>query len=812
MRINEDFWGDSEDRTSLYDGTFETTDYDLMTAMNNDRIPLNEPLDTSISPWSINADADVAQLWYPIFYRDGETTKILGSIYNIHNEDDITVNGVPIYFAVPHYSGNGGFAFNWFARNGYSQAVIQDTTANTLRDKIYPVTKFDYGRLAHLIRLRVADYKISDVTNESSFWASGVTTLDAYITNQIDRPILGIDFVPYYATYEDYPNNREQIQIIVNSIALKDPMPIQGEGLNGYDIDFIDDYMTLNKCNADTINYGTTTIGTYGSQAFYTLGADSVWATNAADSIQYNYGVDRNNLAILHTGGSRWSLEKFWTGAYTIYYRTELRPESFDSYDDLKDYILTQAAYLGTWFCTDATDIATTEPGSTSNWYLGEIGENGITTGRYEQGANTANLNNSTWVDPWEESGWSGRSEDPTNYDTSLTSDIQRPHTMESFGTKTYLMTDFALKAFLDLVTYDAYVEARQASDMEDYELGMTDKYGTTNPLELLDSVTVYPMDMRYQWGGESQWSRVLSSPLTTVSTKQILIGNTTVTMQNLDGQIHLLDVYSSTPSYAPKQLNYFQKYHCFLDYAPYCSAELYVPFCGSVSIDPELFAGHKVGVIYDVDILSGSCKAFIMRDNLVVDTVTGNIGARVAINAQDFGQKINAEIQTNATIQAQKWKQAKNYATMATTTIGGLVAGTAMGGPVGGAVTGGAAFLNALNNVVSTEKQMQNAEYALESTEIPFKQLLTGSGFLSQWDEFATRLMIYRPTFLDRYGMSDFGNYGHTVGFGCLKFDTLSNYSGLTVCSSADLTGCSATDKEISMIKQALQTGVYLP
>ena len=807
MQINEAYWGGADKRqpvSGVYG--FEITTYDLKTALNTDFLPLNEELDTSIAPWSINPNSGIAGLYYPTFWRVGEENKATGNLERIHDADDVDVNGVPFYFALPEYSGNGGFTFNWTARNGYSQATIQDTTPNNLRDRVYPVTNFDYSRLAYYVQLVVADYKIDDVTNDSTFWANGTMTLDNYINNQVDRPILGLRFIPYYATYEDYPNDRTQIELLMNSLGKKQPLQSTTAELIGYDVDYIDDFMTINAAN---VNTSMPTIGTYGIYASYTIAGDGQWATNASDSLKFNYTIDRTNLPIAHCIRG-WHVTTKWTGAASIYYRTELRPDGFESYDKLKDYILTEAAFLGTWFCTDATDIATTEPGSTENWYLGQIGQDGITTGQYERGANTANYENSTWGEnPWENSPWQGRSDDPTPYDKSLTSSIIRTPIAESFGTKTYLMTETALKGFIDLITYTSYQSAQHPEDFADDQI---EAFGTEDPISLIESIVVYPMDMRMPWGGQSEYSNVDENPLAVTSTNQISIGNTTVTLNGLDGQIYLLDPYTSNPAYAPKSLNYFQRYHSFLDYNPYCSAQLQVPFCGSSRIDPEIFVGHKIGVLYDVDILSGSCKAWVLRDGLAIDTLTGNIGARVSVSAQDFSGRINAEIQTNASLQAQKWKQQKNYATMAASTIGGLVAGTATAGPLGGAVAGGMAFLNGLNNVEATEKQMQNAEYALESTEMPFKQILTGSGFLSQWDEWAVRLNVFRPTFLNGYTKDDFGDYGHTVGFACLKYDTLSNYSGLTVCSSADLTGVAATDKEISMIKQALQTGVYLP
>lgn len=826
MQINTDYWGGADKRqpvSGVYD--FEITTYDLKTALNTDFLPLNEELDTSISPWSINPNSGIAGLYYPTFWRVGEENKATGNLERIHDENDVDVNGVPFYFALPEYSGNGGFTFNWTARNGYSQATIQDTTPNNLRDRVYPVTNFDYSRLAYYVQLVVAGYKLEDVTSDSEFWSNGTMTLDNYINNQETRPILGLRFIPYYATYEAYPNDRTQIELLMNSIAKKQPLQSTTAELIGYDVDYIDDFMTINAAN---VNTSMPTIGTYGIYASYAIAGDGQWATNASDSLKFNYTIDRTNLMIAHCIPG-WHVTTQWTGAASIYYRTELRPGDFESYDKLKDYILKEAAYLGAWFCTDATDIATTEPGSTNNWYLGEIGEDGITTGHYEQGADTANLDNSTWGDnPWEDSGWKGRSDDPNPYDKNLQSNVGFCVSDPSRGTADYLMTGQALDELIGVLTW--YKSAEAAGDVP--EGTCVTLFGTTDPFECISSIIMFPLDLTYgNWGG-APGNGMTGTPM--AANQGVYVGNTELvcTTDEYDpgvdppqylyiksyNDILAIDWYNSVPLYHSKIINYFQRYHSFLDYEPYCSAELYIPFCGSVKIDPELFVGHSISVGYNVSPTEGSVRADIYRDALVVDTVTGNMGVQINFTSSDVVARNNAIQQQNATIQAQKANVAKSLAQFAL----GTAATLATGGAAGAATTAltakrgialGSAALGAAGTLEGAHRSIQAAEYQIKNAETPYKQLLSGAGFLSaQCFEPAIRLVIYRPTFLDGYTRDNFGDYGHDVGFACLKFDTLNHYSGLTVCSSADLTGVAATAKEIEIIKQALQTGVYLP
>lgn len=825
MQINEEYWGGADKRQTI--NGIEYTTYDLMTALNNGDIPFNEPLDTSISPWSINGAADAVGLAYPMGWRIGEENKAKIGAEFLNDDVDSKVNGVPFYFAVPNYSGNGGFNFNWFARNGYSQATIQDTTENTFRDKIYPVTNFDYSRFAYYLQLVVADYPIDEVTNANSFWSTSLTDMNTYFGPNYDsfwknKPILGIRMVPYYAANEDYPNNRTAVELIMNSIGLKKPMLEQGPGLNGYDVDYIDDFMTLNKGN---VNTSAASIGTYGMYAYYVIAGDGNWATNAGDALQYNYYVSNYNLQITHVGdGNIWEIVPFWTGTATIYYRTELRSSKFADENAFKDYILKQAAYYGTWFCLDAINIQNTAPGSTDNWYIGEIGSDGITTGNYEKGSDTSRIDNSTWKDPWEDSGWKGRSEDPNKYDKDLETKLSTQIMIDDPGTVDYIMTVPAFKALVDKINekYQEIVTDAIFSP-EQKEIALYAAFGTTdNPLTLIKVANRFPFDLG---------TGLHSSPTDTVR-----IGNYEVTLTDESAHIGIVEWNSIVPDYPngflygfrtkpssgiQNGINYYQNYKSFLDYEPYCSATLMVPWCGSIKIDPELFVGHQIRCEYVYDVYSGACTASIFRDKLVVDKITGSIGAPFNITSLDFTATLDSQAQARAYQRAEHENIGKILSDVAIggVTVAATVATAGTAAPItAGALASGMAGKVALGAGIKTAHDIHSAQvaadnYHVKPAGVSFKQLGSDEGMLGLWRyEKKLRLNITRPTFLNGYTRDNFGDYGHTVGFACLKYETLNNFSGLTVCGSVDLNGVAATSQEIEMIRKALQTGVYLP
>lgn len=264
------------------------------------------------------------------------------------------------------------------------------------------------------------------------------------------------------------------------------------------------------------------------------------------------------------------------------------------------------------------------------------------------------------------------------------------------------------------------------------------------------------------------------------------------------------------------------KRFNNFLNYAPYTTAELYIPYCGSVPIDLEVFAGHTIKVTYLVDWFSGACIALIYRDNVVVDQISGQLGTPLSIIAEDIQSYQNAMFNGSQTLKSQKANMAMsvvNGLRSSTDSLTGSAGSAAMA--MSGANGGGGAIhtsnpgditlglLNGANNVYQQYLAKKTAEYNLDHTTIDFKQLGSNGPSVGSWNEQTCRLVLYYPTFLEGYNPQE---YGHTVGFACLFNDKLENFSGLTVCASVDTSGLAgATEAEKNLIEDALKSGVYL-
>lgn len=837
MQINEEFWGGASESQTWVPGV-TITNYNMLDAFNQTEdvtwtLPLNEELDTSICPWAINKDADILKLAYPISYRidpDNSYDSATPKFYPVHDYES-EMSGIPIYFVVPEYAGGGANGFNWYARNGNAIAYIQPTTSTKYRDMIYPVRDFDYSKLCVSLTIVHTDNTTATDSVSSSTFDSYFSAANAEW--RTTNPVVGLCFRIYGRGWDSKNPDRWQggnptsgHQMLMNTMGRKRPCEIAPlDATVGYNNDFKDDFMTI--VNGDA--WGGLAIGAWGNKyggngAAYVL-SDSGWALSYEQGAAAELAVSADDhpsprVPMLEgEDNTHWTIySKYQAGSKAVYFKTILDASTFANEDELKAYILKQAAYLGMWIYTKGTP--TGDPGSDEHWYLGEIGSDGVTTGNYRQGSATSELDNSTWENPWDSSGWNGRpvDPDPTDWDEDLQTVTHMISLDQNIGCMDYLMSGHALAELIRVLSWYKVAEAKKDIN----EGTCVTLFGTTDPLECIQSIIAYPYDLSMIWTGDGTGSALPVTGTYMSDTQGVYCGLTELVVNqgepSSDTWYYLYTPYNSILQinwntslaiYHPKPIPYFDRYKSFLSYEPYCDAELYIPFCGSVKIDPQVFVGHDIKVGYNVSVSEGSCRADIYRDNLVVDSITGNMGAQIGLSSADIIAKVNAVQQANATISAQKANLAKSLAgfgiaAAATVATGGT------GAPLAASL--GSSALGATASAVSAHQSIEMAEYQIKQAEVPFHKLTTGHGFLVLASEDGVRLNVYRPTCLPGYTRTDWGDYGHTTGFACLKNDVLSNYHGLTVCSSVDLAGTACTSKEAEMIKSALKTGVYLP
>ena len=156
-----------------------------------------------------------------------------------------------------------------------------------------------------------------------------------------------------------------------------------------------------------------------------------------------------------------------------------------------------------------------------------------------------------------------------------------------------------------------------------------------------------------YMWDANSfdisTWQKSFANPMDAIIGLSIVpvqptvsaaigvkVGNytSTVTMPVVTSQFVTVDCGSLT----------IQEYWgSYLDYSPYTRASIYLPYIGIQQIDIDDIMGKTISVKYNVDVLSGSCCAFITCGGSVLYTFAGSCSVQIPVNGQGYSNMISA-------------------------------------------------------------------------------------------------------------------------------------------------------------------------
>lgn len=410
--------------------------------------------------------------------------------------------------------------------------------------------------------------------------------------------------------------------------------------------------------------------------------------------------------------------------------------------------------------------------------YLPIIDNEGITHGEYTKGADNAG-NPYVDLDTIRDK----------NYDPSKHTD---PNTYSNITGFNYITEGAAMtvryvldganvdKLLSDLWTINASIA--QGGDFEYFDGKIKDEYLTTNPIDCIVSLIRYPFNIPYQIQPLQSYVKLGK---TTGSAK----GWTTVYISN---QINF------------QGINIFPRFgDCFLDYEPYTSYELYVPFCGTTKIRAADILGHTLNVTMLIDLITGSCTAYVKADQLVIETLQGSCGVQQQISGTDTAT-MNANIYNGILAQ----KQAKT----------GIIA-------QGASALLPSSWVNPVSYAAKGEQaeaSYKQATFAIEHIETPVHSQGAASPLLGWIQEFDARLMIYYPegdvidgAIPPSFKSAPLAAFGHLKGFttvtpgtvGAFRSNNAAYVSGDII---ADNIPCTLSER--NRIKSMFADGVYLP
>lgn len=273
----------------------------------------------------------------------------------------------------------------------------------------------------------------------------------------------------------------------------------------------------------------------------------------------------------------------------------------------------------------------------------------------------------------------------------------------------------------------------------------------------------------RFLWGSNifDNFSLICNNPIENIiSCKSIplsLNGTTQkIILGNVDTGVNGDKVSNNFTKQNIGSIPITEKYHNFLDYAPYTNVIIYLPYVGFKELDTNLVMGKTLSISYTVDIITGGCLCQIKSNNVKLYEFNGNIGIDIPITASNRAQVEAGYISSG---------------------IG--IASSVASGNIVGAVT---SLIN------SAESQ-----YHYASTSSPNPMCVASTNRTCY-------VIIDRPTY------QTLKSFNHTRGKKCYLTKTINTLKGYTICDEhVDLSGIRATDREKEELIKILSSGFFV-
>lgn len=821
MIINTDFYGTESEqiaidsrRTALKtpkwtshgeSGVYDGSLYALNKHYNQNPSSGTVNLDPSIIPWCINSDSVIFNRKYAFPYTNSEYNggtqstptdndySILASRdWKCDSADAIVKSSNGYQFMIVGYSSIGTSDIDLDApphsppRNTYNQRYSPYDFASQFLDyseskRTRLICGFDYSDTVTTAKIACVDKeKYENLFNDDDtykfksrypFHSADITFYDIQDINNINlntQLVIGFQ-VKLYSGY--YSSNYKRVYLNI----------VPFDGYNAIEFNNIParkDYLT-------NLLYGWSGDS---HASWFSIGGILYkfnWGTGTGDNLDTYIGKEyANNIYYTKESNESYAFKTVSGDCLNSEFIYKQYPRAqrqmtilFKTYNDLgldgiRNFILTQLAYLGFWIVDNDTD-AKQKTVKDNHFYLPLFDENSVTTGQYKRYDEAQDEKNFAWNENiFEQANYIPVS-DPNTYDDNTTHLNYIRNIGAPFGHE-YIMTQ---QQVIDL-RGDLY--STITTDI-DSDIWSQQNFFVNNPMDVVKSLMFFPFDILTATG---------YPPATPT---EIVLGKVQMPFAKgitLPSDVVIIDLGKCT--YFP----YFGQ-NDFRNFKPYSSAELFIPYCGTVEIDPELFMNQEISVKMLIDLKTGSCLSLIYRNNMVVDFATGQIGISVPISG--------IQAQTLASAERQAQSQLKMARISALTNVANI------GLSVGGASMTGGLSLGALPSTISglmnNYENIENAKYNLEHINTPYKSKGTSTALTSFVNEQQCRLVIKRPV-MDEENLTE---YSHNNGYAVLKNDVLNNFTGFTKCDTADLSGINCTKSEKNLIMNYLRNGVYL-
>ena len=445
--------------------------------------------------------------------------------------------------------------------------------------------------------------------------------------------------------------------------------------------------------------------------------------------------------------------------------------------------VLREVAYLGFWFTCDTTKAQNAAIGrycTDDDVYMPVFDSNGVTTGEYKSGTDAAAIapaDDATPADFIDYDPNAGGGDIPET-DTGDLSNVGAPRAPIVFNSITF----YAMSG-LDFWNF--------VQKLNSYYLGKTSEDWT------LDFQGVNPAEYILQC-----YYTYFDLP---VNDSDVNVNIGAITLPDIVARKLSEGDTMERPNkwqYCDFGVRFVEPlYNDFRDFAPYTTIELYLPLAGTIDLETAYVMGHNISIRYYYSVLTMTGVACVYRDNMLYKTVDLQIASQIPLLSTNIGQYQNQIV----SLENARKQNAMRLTAGAITTAIGAGATIATGGAALPALlaigTGAAALATGAEKLDELSYQIEHTAPSLSTTGAAEATNSLCCGQLKP------KMIIKRALMLPR----DDDVYAATVGNACSFNTTISEMSGLIVCSNADLSGIPATAAEISAIQSLLTGGIYV-
>ena len=151
-----------------------------------------------------------------------------------------------------------------------------------------------------------------------------------------------------------------------------------------------------------------------------------------------------------------------------------------------------------------------------------------------------------------------------------------------------------------------------------------------------------------YMWAGAfdiDNFRKLVADPMDAimglsilpVTASEIGVTSSTMVVGNISTGITMNRANSQYVSVDCGEVEVLPKWGAYLDFAPYSKLQLFLPYIGFVDISLDDVMNGSIGVRYSIDILSGSCVAFVMCKDHVIYTFGGSCACQCPVTEGQY-------------------------------------------------------------------------------------------------------------------------------------------------------------------------------